>query len=222
MGVKHRGHTEPAGAPRRRFAGCSAVGRWGMRDGFRFVPAADAPSQTQSIPSAPPAALCVALCCQNAGRGRDGGAHPVHDPWSERVHPMQGNLPRNPKESERRMVKQPQSSPWAGDKVWPHPRTGPGVARARGDMVEFPQSTEFPEDPATCNSDTSTTRPANTSSRRRTRPTPGSTTSATRISSRSCRTRPAATRSTRTPACAASRATATTTSRWTPTAATST
>ena len=122
MGVKHRGHTEPAGAPRRRFAGCSAVGRWGMRDGFRFVPAADAPSQTQSIPSAAPAALCVALCCQNAGRGRDGGAHPVHDPWSERVHPMQGNLPRNPKESERRMVKQPQSSPWAGDKVWPHPR----------------------------------------------------------------------------------------------------
>ena len=73
MGVKHRGHTEPAGAPRRRFAGCSAVGRWGMRDGFRFVPAADAPSQTQSIPSAAPAALCVALCCQNAGRGRDGG-----------------------------------------------------------------------------------------------------------------------------------------------------
>ena len=121
MGVKHRGHTEPAGAPRRRFAGCSAVGRWGMRDGFRFVPAAGAPSQTQSIPSAAPAALCVALCCQNAGRGRDGGAHPVHDPWSERVHPMQGNLPRNPKESERRMVKQPQSSPWAGDKVWPHP-----------------------------------------------------------------------------------------------------
>ena len=73
MGVKHRGHTEPAGAPRRRFAGCSAVGRWGMRDGFRFVPAADAPSQTQSIPSAAPAALCVALCYQNAGRGRDGG-----------------------------------------------------------------------------------------------------------------------------------------------------
>ena len=43
MGMKHRGHTEPAGAPKRRFAGCSAVGRWGMRDGFRFVPAADAP-----------------------------------------------------------------------------------------------------------------------------------------------------------------------------------
>ena len=57
------------------------------------------------------------------GTGTRRGAHPVHDPWSERVHPMQGNLPRNPKESERRMVKQPQSSHWAGDKVWPHPRS---------------------------------------------------------------------------------------------------
>ena len=118
----------PSGASRplsRRGAGwAKAVRPEQIRLFSRFVPAADAPSQTQSIPSAAPAALCVALCCQNAGRGRDGGAHPVHDPWSERVHPMQGNLPRNPKESERRMVKQPQSSPWAGDKVWPHPQTG--------------------------------------------------------------------------------------------------
>ena len=56
------------------------------------------------------------------GTGTRRGTHSVHDLWPERVHPMQGNLPRNPKESERRMVKQPQSSPWAGDKVWPHPR----------------------------------------------------------------------------------------------------
>ena len=93
MGVKHRGHTEPAGAPRRRFAGCSAVGRWGMRDGFRFVPAADAPSQTQSIPSAAPAALCVALCCQNAGRGRDGdafGPAGQSTPKSERIGKKNG------------------------------------------------------------------------------------------------------------------------------------
>ena len=34
MGVKHRGHTEPAGAPRRRFAGCSAEGRRRRREGL--------------------------------------------------------------------------------------------------------------------------------------------------------------------------------------------
>ena len=65
--------------------------------------------------------LCVWLCVAKMRDGDETGTHSVHDLWPERVHPMQGNLPRNPKESERRMVKQPQSSPWAGDKVWPHP-----------------------------------------------------------------------------------------------------
>ena len=65
--------------------------------------------------------LCVWLCVAKMRDRDETGTHSVHDLWPERVHPMQGNLPRNPKESERRMVKQPQSSHWAGDKVWPHP-----------------------------------------------------------------------------------------------------
>ena len=68
--------------------------------------------------------LCVWLCVAKMRDRDETGTHSVHDLWPERVHPMQGNLPRNPKESERRMVKQPQSSHWAGDKVWPHPFVG--------------------------------------------------------------------------------------------------
>ena len=98
--------------------------------------------------------LCVWLCVAKMRDGDETGTHSVHDLWPERVHPMQGNLPRNPKESERRMVKQPQSSPWAGDKVWPHPgstETPCGAFSGVGSVVSRSHATQlFGEALAAC------------------------------------------------------------------------
>ena len=85
----------PPGASRplsRRGAGwAKAGGPEQIRLFSRFVPAADAPSETRSIPSAAPAALCVSVL-PKCGTGTRRGTHSVHDPWSERVHPMRGTI----------------------------------------------------------------------------------------------------------------------------------